>query len=122
MADIKNITCTVCPVGCRLAVSIDESGNITGIKGNTCKRGEKYATSEILNPVRTLTSTVKIDDVCVEKLLPVRTNMPIPKGKMFDAMKLIKNVKISLPIHTGDVIIKDFIAEGIDLIACKSIG
>jgi Uncharacterized protein with conserved CXXC pairs len=122
MADSKNITCTVCPIGCRLAVRIDDSGNITAIEGNTCKRGEKYATSEILNPVRTLTSTVKIDGKHDEKLLPVRTNLPIPKGKMFEAMVLIKNTKIDLPIQVGDVIIKDFIAEGINLIACKNIG
>ena len=117
----KNITCTVCPVGCRLNVEMDADGNITAIAGNTCKRGEKYATAEILNPVRTLTSTVRIHGNAMEKLLPVRTDSPIPKGSLLDAMKLIKAVNLTAPIQVGDVIIKDFIDSGINLVACKTV-
>lgn len=126
MAAIKNITCTVCPIGCRLKVEMTDDGNtdngmIKEITGNSCKRGKAYANAEILNPVRTLTSTVKIHGVTNEKLLPVRTDSPIPKGKLFEAMKLIKAVDVNIPVKVGDVIIKDFINDGINLIACKSI-
>lgn len=121
MAEIKNFTCTVCPIGCRLEVAIDDDGGITNISGNTCNRGITYAKAEILNPVRTLTSTVRIHGTDDEKLLPVRTDSPIPKDRMFDAMKLIKSVDINVPIKSGDIIIKDFINDNINLIACKTI-
>lgn len=120
MAETKNMICTVCPVGCRLNVEMD-GGEILKITGNTCVRGIKYATAEILNPVRTLTSTVRIHGSPDEKLLPVRTDSPIPKGSLFDAMELIKAIDINIPVNVGDVIIKDFINDGINLIACKSI-
>lgn len=121
MAEIKNITCTVCPIGCRMDIEIDAEGNITSVSGNKCRRGDKYARAEILNPVRMLTSTVRIHGAENDKLLPVRTDTPIPKNKMYDAMKVIKNIDINAPIAVGDIIIKDFIDDGINLIACKTV-
>lgn len=121
MAEMKNITCTVCPIGCRMNIEFDIDGNIASVTGNKCRRGDKYARAEILNPVRTLTSTVRIHGSENDKLLPVRTDIPIPKSKMLDAIKLIKNIDINAPIAVGDIIIKDFIDDGINLIACKTI-
>lgn len=117
----KNITCTVCPIGCRMTVEMSESGEIMSVKGNTCKRGEKYAYAEILNPVRTLTSTVKLNASAEEKLLPVKTDKPIPKGKLSEAMRRIKKLTVNLPVNVGDILIKDFMESGTNLVACKNI-
>ena len=118
---VKEMTCTVCPVGCRMEVEIDINGNITSINGNICKRGDKYATDEIINPVRTLTSTVLIYGSEYDKLMPVRTDKPIPKDKMAQAMKLIKAVTVTAPVKSGAVIVGDFIENGTNLISCKDI-
>ena len=117
---IKKLTCTVCPLGCNMEVEID-GGVIAKITGNICKRGEKYATDEITNPVRTLTSTVLISGSEHDKLLPVRTDKPIPKDKMFEAMKQIKAIKIAAPFKSGTIIVSDFIIDGVNLIACKNV-
>ncbi len=116
----KTITCTVCPIGCKIDVTMTSSGEIRDISGNTCKRGAAYAEAEFTNPVRTLTTTVKLEN-SEEKLLPVRTSAPIPKGKLFDAMAIVSTLTVSAPIVRGAVVVHDFVEKGIDLVACKSV-
>lgn len=99
----KEFTCIVCPMGCRLSAEV-EGDRVVSVTGNTCKRGEVYAVNECVNPVRTVTTTVKCEDGSV---LPVKTARPIAKDKVFEAMKIINNFVAPLPISIGDVIIKD---------------
>ena len=115
----RELTCVVCPAGCRMTVTLDDGGAILKIEGNTCSRGKDYATSEVTHPVRTLTSTVTVTAPDGKKMLPVRTDKPIPKEKLFDAMAVIRNTKAASPVRTGDVLIPDFIEPGTNLIACR---
>ncbi len=121
MEAIKNLTCIVCPMGCQLEVKLDSEGNVTDISGNTCKRGYNYAKTEFTNPTRTLTSTVKLSGSKNDTLLPVRTASPIPKPKLFEAMKLIGELEVKAPVKRGEVVCADFIEKGIDLVACKTV-
>ncbi len=114
---MKNLICIVCPRGCRLTV--DEENNYA-VSGNQCPRGEEYGKNEILNPVRTLTSTVRIDSKEL-KLCPVRTEKPIPKGKMFEGIKALNAVSLKAPVKTGDIVLKDFLSTGVDVIVTRDI-
>ena len=99
----RQLTCIVCPVGCSLSVEI-EDGKVIDVTGNTCPRGKVYAENECVSPVRTVTTTVR----CTSgEIIPVKTETPIPKEKIFDAMKIINNTHPSLPIAVGDVIIEN---------------
>ncbi len=113
----KNLTCIECPAGCALSVDI-ENRRVVKVSGHTCPKGEGYAIAEIENPVRILTSTVLAEGVSL-KMVPVRTGRPIPKRVLFDAMREIKKLKISGPIHVGDVIVENFLGLGVDLIATR---
>ena len=117
----KNLTCIVCPVGCRLEVTMDAAGKIEDVSGNTCKRGFDYATTEFTDPRRTLTTTVRLSGSASDKFLPVRTSAPIPKPKLMEAMAIVNTLTAAAPVKVGDVIAADFIEKGIDLIACKNI-
>jgi len=121
MIATKNLTCIVCPIGCQLEIELDENGKPVSVSGNTCKRGKDYAVNEFTDPRRTLTTTVKICGSAADKFLPVRTSSPIPKPKMFEAMSTANALCAKAPVKVGDVICKDFIEAGIDLIACKNI-
>ena len=112
------MTCIVCPVGCRLTVETDDDGKVASVSGNTCIRGKKYAISEFTNPVRTLTSSVRISGG-KDVYLPVRTAQPIPKGMLFDAMKEIHKIKVAAPVKVGDVISENI--AGSKLVACKDV-
>jgi CxxC motif-containing protein len=111
------MTCIVCPVGCRLEVDLGDNGCVAAVSGNTCVRGERYAVSEITNPVRTLTSTVHLSGAS-EPFLPVRTAAPISKGRLFAAMERIRSLSVSAPVKTGDIVAT---FDGVDIVACKTI-
>ena len=81
---VRELTCIICPQGCSIKVETDENNNIKKVEGNTCKRGYDYAVSEVTNPVRTLTSTIKLED---GRMVSVKTNKPIPKELIFKCME-----------------------------------
>ena len=110
----RELTCIVCPIGCSLVAEI-EDGKVIAVKGNTCPRGKVYAENECTNPTRTITTTVRLSN---GEILPVKTDRPIAKDKMFDAMKIINTLSPLLPISAGDVIMDDIF--GSKLIATRS--
>ena len=109
------LICITCPRGCHLKV--DDQLNVTG---NTCPRGEVYAKAELTHPVRMVTSSVNIVSK-IESRLPVKTKDPIPKELIFKVMEEIYKVSVKAPIKIGDVVIKDVLGTGVDIVACKNI-
>ena len=112
---MKELTCIICPRGCHLVV--DDDLNVTG---NTCPRGAIYAKTELTHPTRTLTSTVSIkskDEVCV----PVKSDKPLPKEKIFEAMELINKTCVTAPIKIGDIVIKNIFGLDVNIVATKDI-
>ncbi|MDY6795155.1 MAG: DUF1667 domain-containing protein [Actinomycetota bacterium] len=116
MAARETIICIGCPLGCRVTVAQDKKGRITQIKGAECKQGEKYVLKEFENPVRTLTATVRTGDESYP-LLPVRTSIPVPKILLADIMLQTAKARVEPPVKAGDVILKNVLKTGSDLIA-----
>ena len=112
------LVCINCPRGCHLEV--EKVGEEIVVTGNECPRGKVYATNELVNPLRTLTTTVAIESQDYRRL-PVISSAPLPKGKIMDAMKELKDVSVKAPVSMNDVIVKDILGTGIDIIASKSI-
>ena len=105
----RELVCIICPRGCGLKVEMEE-GKIVSITGNSCPRGVKYAEDECLSPQRTVTSTVRCED---GRMISVKTDRPIPKDKVFECMKMINSAIAPLPIHIGDVMIKDVFGSNV---------
>ena len=118
--ETRELICIGCPMGCQLTVNMEDADNIT-VTGNTCPRGEAYGKKEVTNPTRIVTSSVKINDGTIARV-SVKTENDIPKGKIFDIMKEIREVTVTAPIHIGDVIIKNVADTGVDVIATKEVG
>lgn len=114
MANIRKLTCIVCPRGCEMEVSLGDSGEVLGVSGNACKRGEVYAKDECTHPKRTVTSTVRLED---GRPLPVKTSTTVPKELVFEVMKEINRATAKNGTHIGDVIIKNVCDSGADVIA-----
>ena len=112
---MKELICILCPRGCRLQV--DDELNVTG---NFCPRGIAYARTEMTNPTRVLTSTVKIKSKNAVRL-SVKTSQAVPKGKMFDCMRELDKVMVEAPIRIGDVIVYNICETGVDVVATKDI-
>jgi len=112
----QDIICTVCPMGCQIHV-VGDGNEIHSVEGFTCPRGEKYARSEFVCPVRTLTTTVLVKN-STEPMLAARTSVPIPKDMIFACMEIIRTASFAAPIQIHDVLIPNIANTGADLIAC----
>jgi len=118
MSIIREVICLQCPFACRIEVELSEDGTkeITSMKNQKCSRGEAYAAQEIINPVRTLTTTVRISSRDKEHpLLPVQTERPIPKELLKEAMRVLAKVAAKPPVKYGDIIMKDLLGTGVDV-------
>ena len=49
------------------------------------------------------------------------SNIALPKDKMMDVMKYLKDIKVNVPIHINDVIVKNILGLNVDIVASKSI-
>lgn len=112
----RKMICIVCPVGCHLEVN-EKTLEVTG---NRCPRGDVYGKKEITDPRRMLTSTVKINGQN-QRRISVKTTEDIPKGLLFKAMQEIDKLEAKVPVKTGDVLIKNLLNTGVDIVATMSL-
>ena len=114
---MKELICITCPRGCHLKVDEENGYEVTG---NSCPRGKEYGFNEVTNPKRVVTSTVRTNSREYPRC-PVKTNGAIPKEKMFEAMKLLDDIILAVPIYNGDKIVENLFDTGIDFVATKSV-
>lgn len=112
---MTELICINCPKGCLLKVD-EENG--FAVTGNTCPRGEEYGKQELISPVRVVTTSVKITGG-LHRRVPVKTNAPIPKGKIFEIMEEVSKVQVQSPVHVGDIVISNILDTGADLVICQ---
>ena len=112
---MKELTCIVCPRGCRLKV--DDEMNVTG---NACPRGKVYAVNELTNPTRTITSSIRVTNRPYT-LVSVKTDNPIPKDKMFEVMQEIDKLSIEAPTRVGQVVKEKILGLDSNIVITKNI-
>ena len=117
--ETRELICINCPLGCALTVTL-ENGEVTRVTGNTCPRGEAYARKECTNPTRIVTTTVRVEGGRLP-VVSVKTASDIPKGKITDCVRSLKNVKVKAPVHIGDVILENAAGTGVNIIATKDV-
>lgn len=115
----KEMICIICPLGCNLFVNYTLK-SIQNVEGNRCKLGLEYAEKEILNPERTLTTTVRVKHGHLP-LVSVKSEKPLPKERLFEAMNFLAKIEVEAPIRIGDKIISNLFDIGVDVVATKNI-
>lgn len=113
---MKEFICIICPKGCHLA--IQEATD--AVTGNGCDKGIDYAREELHHPVRVVTSTVRVNGG-MHARCPVKTDLAIPKGQIFDAMRLLDEVELVCPIKSGQIVIKNILNTGANFVATRSL-
>lgn len=111
------LTCITCPMGCQLTATL-ENGMVTDVTGNNCPRGAQYAREELTTPMRMLTGTVKCKRGRLA-LLPVVSAAKLPKSGIVAAAAALRSVKVTAPIKAGDVIVKNILGSGVDVVAAR---
>lgn len=112
---MNKVICTVCPKGCHLSVDLENKT----VTGNFCPRGADYGINELTNPVRTVTSTVKIEGTFCRRC-PVKTVRDVPQGLIPEIMKLLSTITLQAPVALGDCVIPNVLGCGVDIVITKS--
>ena len=115
----RELTCIGCPMGCPLTVVMNGE-EVVSVTGNTCKRGGIYARKEVTDPTRIVTTTVKVTGG-TEAMVSVKTKTDIPKGKIVECVRALKDICVEAPVHIGDIILKNVAGTGVEIIATKNI-
>ena len=115
----RTFTCIVCPNGCEIDAEYDGT-NVLSVTGNLCPKGKTYVTQELVDPRRTIASSVRVTGGELP-LASVRLTQPIPKARIFDVMREIDKVTLSAPVAIGDVVIPDVLGLGSDVIVTKDV-
>ena len=114
---MTELICIVCPKGCHLRV--DEENNFQ-VTGHTCARGEEYGKIELTDPRRVITSTVRVSEG-FHRRCPVKTSAPIPKGMIFDAMRLLDDVTLTAPVACGQVVASNILGTDVCFVTTRSL-
>ena len=108
------MTCIRCPMGCRLTVTQD--GDSFTVSGNTCRRGEEYGIQEMRCPMRTVTSSVRVEGgrrpVC-----SVKTAENVKKADIPEVLAAIRGIRVKAPVAIGDIVCPAIAGTGVNLVA-----
>jgi CxxC motif-containing protein len=115
---VKVIRCIVCPTGCQIQ-AISKGSDIV-FEGYTCDRGLEYAQQEYFEPKRILTTTIRVENGFLP-LIPVRTDKPILKEKLKEALDEIAKTQVNAPIKMGDILIENILGLESNVIASRNL-
>lgn len=117
------MTCIICPMGCTMEVTTEGEGanrRVLSVTDNGCKRGPEYVSKELLNPTRTLTTTITVENGTL-KVVPVKTAGEVPKNMLMQCMEVIRRTTVKAPVKTGDTLLCDILGTGVNIIAGASV-
>jgi len=113
----KRVICIICPRGCEIRVRLID-GKIIGVEGYSCPMGKKYAEQEVCSPKRVLMTIVKCENGDLP-VVSVKTSGPVPKDKLLEISRYLAGIKVKPPIRIGDVIIRNVLDLGVDIVATR---
>jgi CxxC motif-containing protein len=117
-AEKRHFVCVVCPVGCEIDV-VHDGSEIISMEGNKCEKSEEFVTQELIEPMRILTTTVRIEG-SRWPVIPVRTDEAVPKRLFPSIMKKLTRIKLQAPVNMLDVVMTDIAGTGANIIATRT--
>jgi CxxC motif-containing protein len=105
-------------MGCELTVSVNKES--IAVEGQVCKIGEKYGVEEATFPTRNITTSVPVRGGDMP-MLSVKTQKPIPKGKIFECVAAVKEQILTAPVYIGDVVLTNAAGTGVDIVATRTV-
>jgi CxxC motif-containing protein len=114
----KHFVCVVCPIGCEIDV-VQDGSKIISMEGNRCEKSEEFISQELVEPMRILTTTVRVQGSRLS-VIPVRTDKAVPKRLFPHIMKQLRHIKLQAPVSMLDVVVKDILHTGAAVIATRT--
>jgi CxxC motif-containing protein len=89
------------------------------MEGNKCRKSDEFVKQELIEPMRVLTTTVRIQGARWP-IIAVRTDKPVPKRLFPLIMSLLRRIKLQAPVGMLDLVVKDVAGTGANVIATRS--
>jgi len=118
-AEKRHFVCVICPIGCEIDV-VHDGDRIISMEGNKCKKSDEFVKQELIEPMRVLTTTVRIQGARWP-IIPVRTDKPVPKRLFPLIMSLLRRIKLQAPVGMLDLVVKDVAGTGANVIATRTL-
>ena len=115
----RTFTCIVCPNGCEIETEY-EGTEVSSITGNLCPKGKTYVVQELVDPRRTIATSVRVSGGMLP-LTSVRLTQPIPKDRIFDVMAEINRQVLAAPVAINDIVIENILGLGSNVIVTKNV-
>ena len=90
------------------------------MSGAQCRRGDEFAEEEILRPKRNLATSVPLRGTA-SRMVSVRLTGTVPRDMIFAILAEIAGLRPEPPVKRGDVLIKDVLGTGVDVIATRTV-
>jgi CxxC motif-containing protein len=117
MSEQREFICVTCPVGCSIQAEV-EGESLIGIRGQACQRGEAFVREELTAPRRMLTTTVRVNGGRLP-LVPVRSNVPVPKGLMFEIARALREVELQAPVADHQMVLENALGSGVNVVTSR---
>ena len=114
----EHFTCVICPIGCEIDVELQDS-DVVSIEGSKCAKGKDFVLQELEEPMRILTTTIRIEGA-KWAMLPVRTDRPIPKRLLFRVIEELASIELQAPVKMADVVIGDIAGTGANVVTTRN--
>ncbi|MGL4571282.1 MAG: DUF1667 domain-containing protein [Clostridium sp.] len=114
-----NLVCLACDRYCNLLVDMKKN-KVISIKGNGCRNGISYAKKECIVPSITVTTVITVANG-TSKIVPVKSEIVVPKTLIFEILKELRDLKVNAPIKSGDIIKKNILNTGINIVATGTV-
>ena len=116
----RTFTCIICPNGCEITVEYDPDMTDISIQGASCPRGKEYVRQELIEPRRTIASSVRLHGGELP-LVSVRLDRPVPREIIPAVMNVLREQLLEAPVRSGDVVVEDILHSGSNVIVTKNV-
>jgi CxxC motif-containing protein len=114
----RHFVCVVCPIGCEIDV-VHDGEKIISMEGNKCEKSEEFVSQELIEPMRILTTTIRIEGARWA-VIPVRSDKAVPKRLFPRIMKQLRRIRLQAPVIILNVVVKDVLNTGANIIATRT--
>lgn len=114
---IREVICDICDKKC--IISIDSIDDELEFFGELCSEGIKYANMKINNK-DIFTTLVRIKG-SKYNVVPVKSSKVLDKKLWVECSKALSRLYVGAPIKVGDIVCKNILNTGADIICTKNI-
>lgn len=114
----KRMICELCKINCIL--KIIKNNEEIKVSGNQCEDGIGFGIEKIESKKAVLSTVVRLKGG-KQQILPVKTRGDVEKTLFIEISKALSRVYVGTPVKIGEIICKNILNTGIDVIAAKNV-